>query len=106
MVTFKRRWRESRRGGTAVVKNADINGSSNPFVGAQLGHYRSRANDELEYGFVAVCYLIEEYGDDAIEAVSEMSKEEQKEYVGAVETRIADDNEQEPDPRDALDLGN
>lgn len=101
MTTVKRRWKETRGGKTAIVSGKTINGSENPFVGSQLGHYRSRAADEVGDAFYAVAYLIEEYGDDAIEEVAEMSKEERKEYVGAIEKRLADDDEN-ADPQSAL----
>lgn len=101
MTTVNRSWKEERRGGTAIVANKTINGSDNPFIGQQLGHYRSRASDEADVSaFYVVSYLIEEYGDEAIEEVSEMSKEERDAYVGAIEDRLADDDN--ADPRTAL----
>ncbi|PHQ44484.1 hypothetical protein DJ68_18240 [Halorubrum sp. C3] len=69
-------------------------------MGTQLGKYRDRAAKELGDGFYAIAYLIEEYGDEAIEEVAELSEEERDAYVGEIEIRI-DDND-DADPRSAL----
>lgn len=106
MTVLARRWKRTRGNKTKIVHGADINGSENPWIGKLLGDYRSRANDELEYGFVAVAYLLEEYGDQALEEVAEMDKEDREQYVKNIEIRLSDDDDEEPDPRDGLDLDN
>jgi hypothetical protein len=73
-------------------------------VGNRLGEFRNEAGERLDAeAFFAEAYLIEEYGDEAIEAVADMSKEGREAYVGAIEDRLADGGDDAPDPRTALD---
>lgn len=103
MTVIKRRWKENGRRGKKIVSNKTINGCDNPWVGQLLSRFRGDAKEHMDDSFYALAYLLEEYGDQAIEEVAELSKEEQKEYVGAIEIRLSDDDEQEPDPRAALE---
>ena len=86
--TINHSWVETRRGRKTIVTNKTINGSENPWIGSLIGSFRSDATDEFDDAFYAMAYLIEEYGDNAIEEVGEMSKQERREYVGDIEDRL------------------
>lgn len=87
--TIKHSWKEKDQ----VIVNKTLHGSSNPWVGSFLDEFRSEAEEELDDAFYATAYLIGEYGEEAIEAVTEMSEEERREYVVDIEDRLYKDRQ-------------
>jgi hypothetical protein len=89
MATIRRNWRKYRRGGVVQVNNTtgEIE-IGNPWVGRQVNDFLNDANEEMDCGWYALSYLIEEYGDEAIEVTAEWEREKAEEFVGEIEERL------------------
>ncbi|MUW14646.1 hypothetical protein GJ633_08175 [Halorubrum sp. CBA1125] len=91
MTTVNHSWIESRGGSKAIISNKTFDVTcENPWVGMQLSDFQRNASetDGISESFYALAYLVEEYGEGAIEEVAEMDEAEQKEFVGEIEDRL------------------
>ena len=98
MPTIEHSWKENRRGKTVTVSNKTVSGCENPWVGMQLNNFRTKADEEVEASWYVLAYLIQEYGDDALEEVKAMDQESREEYVKEIEDRLHEKRQQHSIP--------
>ncbi|WP_248896805.1 hypothetical protein [Haloplanus halobius] len=90
----------NRRGDTKIRANADFPvDTGNPHVDRELGDFFERLSTNHRDPFYGVAYLISEYGDEIVEEVEEIGKEDLRDYVVGIEAARTSERERQSNDR-------